>query len=136
MFASLIDSAQKSASSARDYALSRVNGQVDEFAGKLKTTSGSLHGMTAQLRADPIVAPVAPLFEQAELAFGRAASYLDGRGVDKIALDVESFSRNRPVAATLVATLVGFAVSRAVKASSVRRSESIDPASEGVDQHG
>ena len=38
--------------------------------------------MTAQLRADPIVAPVAPLVEQAELAFGRAASYLHRAAVE------------------------------------------------------
>jgi len=122
MFASkLMDSAQKSASSARDYAIRRANGQVGEFAAKLRTTSSSLHGMTSQLRSDPLIAPVAPLVEQAEGAFAKAANYLENRGVDKILLDVETLSRNRPVAATLVATLFGFAVSRAVKASSVKR---------------
>jgi hypothetical protein len=131
MFASkLMDSAQKSASSARDYAIGRANGQVGEFAAKLRTTSGSLHGMTSQLRSDPLIAPVAPLVEQAEGAFSKAASYLETRGVDKILLDVESLSRNRPVAATLVATLVGFAVSRAVKASSVKRYDATDLAGE------
>jgi hypothetical protein len=131
MFASrLLDSAQKSASSAREYAIGRANGQVGEFAAKLRTTSGSLHGMTEQLRSDPIIAPIAPLVEQAEGAFAKAASYLEGRGVDKIVLDVETLSRKRPVAATLVATLVGFAVSRAVKASSVNRYGDIDLGSE------
>jgi hypothetical protein len=127
MFTSkLMDSAQKSASSARDYAIGRANGQVGEFAAKLRTTSGSLHGMTAQLRSDPIIAPIAPLVEQAEGAFAKAASYLEGRGVDKIVLDVEALSRKRPVAATFVASLVGFAVSRAVKASSVKRYDATD----------
>ncbi len=131
MFASkLMDSAQKSASSARDYAIGRANGQVGEFAAKLRTTSSSLHGMTSQLRSDPLIAPVAPLVEQAEGAFAKAANYLENRGVDKILLDVETLSRNRPVAATLVATLVGFAVSRAVKASSVKRYDATDLAGE------
>jgi hypothetical protein len=130
MFTSkLMDSAQRSASSARDYAIGRANGQVGEFAAKLRTTSGSLHEMTAQLRSDPIIAPIAPLVEQAEGAFAKAASYFEGRGVDKIVLDVEAMSRKRPVAATLVASLVGFAVSRAVKASSVHRYDAIDPES-------
>jgi len=53
---------------------------------------------------------------------------LDGRGVERIAVDLEAFSRERPLTATLVATLVGFAVSRAIKASSVRRFASTDPA--------
>ncbi len=131
MFASkLMDSAQKSASSARDYAIGRANGQVGEFAAKLRTTSSSLHGMTSQLRSDPLIAPVAPLVEQAEGAFAKAANYLENRGVDKILLDVETLSRNRPVDATLVATLVGFAVSRAVKASSVKRYDATDLAGE------
>jgi hypothetical protein len=125
-----MDSAQKSASSARDYAIGRANGQVGEFAAKLRTTSSSLHGMTSQLRSDPLIAPVAPLVEQAEGAFAKAANYLENRGVDKILLDVETLSRNRPVAATLVATLVGFAVSRAVKASSVKRYDATDLAGE------
>ena len=127
MFATkLLDTAQKSAASAREYALTRVNGQVTDFASKLRTTKGNLHEMTAQVKADPIIAPVAPLVEQAESAVDRAATYFDGRGVDRIALDVETFSRERPVAATLVATIVGFAVSRAVKASSVRRSSGFE----------
>jgi hypothetical protein len=110
MFTSkLMDSAQRSASSARDYAIGRANGQVGEFAAKLRTTSG-----------------IAPLVEQAEGAFAKAASYLEGRGVDKIVLDVEALSRKRPVAATFVASLVGFAVSRAVKASSVKRYDATD----------
>jgi hypothetical protein len=125
-----MDSAQKSASSARDYAIGRANGQVGEFAAKLRTTSSSLHGMTSQLRSDPLIAPVAPLVEQAEGAFAKAANYLENRGVDKILLDVETLSRNRPVDATLVATLVGFAVSRAVKASSVKRYDATDLAGE------
>jgi hypothetical protein len=82
--------------------------------------------MTAELRSDPIMAPLAPLVEQAEGAFAKAATYLEGRGVDKIVLDVETLSRKRPVAATLVATLVGFAFSRAVKASSAKRFDATD----------
>jgi hypothetical protein len=109
--ASLLESARRSIASAR------------EFAAKLHATSGNLHAVTGRLRSDPFVAPVAPLVEQAEAGISRAARYLDGRGVERIAVDIETFSRERPIAATLIATAAGFALSRAIKASSLRRGE-------------
>ncbi|MBD5633338.1 MAG: hypothetical protein IAI49_02565 [Candidatus Eremiobacteraeota bacterium] len=124
----LADSARKSVSAARAFALGQIDGQVKAFAEKLRATSGSLNGVSASLRTDPIVASVAPLVDQAEAAVGRFATYLDERGVDRIAIDLEAFSRANPIAATLAATLVGFTISRAVKASSVRRFESSDSA--------
>jgi hypothetical protein len=121
--ASLVESARKSVASAREFALDQIDGQVGEFAAKLHATSGNLHAVTSRLRSDPFVAPVAPLVEQAEAGISRAALYLDGRGVERIAVDIETFSRERPIAATLIATVAGFALSRAIKASSLRRGE-------------
>jgi stage V sporulation protein SpoVS len=123
-----VDSARSSVEAARDFALGQIDDQIHEVAAKLRTTSGSLGAMTEQLRKDPFIAAAAPFIEQAETAVAGAAAYLEERGIDRIAVDVETFSRERPITATLVATLVGFAVSRAVKASSVRRYESSDSA--------
>jgi hypothetical protein len=122
----LVDSARKSASAAGTFALGQLDAQVREFAGKLRATSGSLTAMTKQLRADPIISSAAPLMEQAEVAISGAAAYLESRGVGTIAIDLEKLSRSRPIEATLVASLLGFALSRAVKASSMRRNESTE----------
>jgi hypothetical protein len=124
----LLETARKSATSAREFALGQLDDQVRALAARLRSTSASLNAVAEQLKKDPFVAPAAPLVEQAEVAVERAATYLDSRGAERIAVDLEAFSRQRPVTATLVATLVGFAVSRAIKASSVRRFGSTDPA--------
>jgi hypothetical protein len=96
---------------------------VHELGAKLDATAGSLGAVSAELRGDPIVASIAPIVDQTQAAIERAAGYLRESDVERIAIDLESFSRSRPVTATLIATLVGFSVSRAVKASSARRSD-------------
>ena len=119
----LVESARKSATSALDFALAQLDGQVRALAARLRSTSDNLSAVGEQLKGDPLVAPVALLVDRAEIAALRAARYLDSRGVRRIAGDVEAFGRERPVTAALIATRVGFAAARAIKASSVRRFE-------------
>jgi len=119
----IFGSAQKSAWAGRDFVVGQLNAQVHELGAKLDATSSSLGAVSAELRRDPIVASVAPVVDQTQSAVERAARYLKESDVERIAIDLETFSRSRPVAATLIATLVGFSVSRAVKASSARRSD-------------
>ena len=124
----LVVSARKSLTDGRDLVLERLNDQVRDYAGMLQATSGRLKSVSHELRDDPLVAPIAPLVDQAQSAVERSATYLHEHRVDEIAVDLERFSRTRPITATLIATLVGFSVSRAVKASSIRRFDASDPA--------
>jgi hypothetical protein len=119
----IFESARKSAWAGRDFVVEALNAQVHELGAKLDATSGSLRAVSTELRGDAIAASVAPVVDQTQSAVERAARYLRESDVERIAVDLEAFSRSRPVTATLIATVVGFSVSRAVKASSARRSD-------------
>jgi len=119
----IFESVRKSAWAGRDFVVGALDAQVHALGAKLEGTSGSLGAVATELRGDPIVAPVAPVVDQTQAAVQRAARYLKESDVERIAVDLETFSRTRPVVSTAIATLVGFSVSRAIKASSARRSD-------------
>jgi hypothetical protein len=119
----IFESAQKSAWAGRDFVVGALNAQVHELGAKLGATSGRLQVVSTELRGDPIAASIAPVVDGTQSAVERAARYLRESDIERISVDLETFSRSRPITATLIATLVGFSASRAVKASSARRSD-------------
>lgn len=113
--------AKQTVSSVRTFVVGQVDTQIGSLGQQLQATSESLRGLGEHARQDPNVAISAQLAEQGSAWLDRAAEYLQSHKAEHVAGDLEAFSRRQPLVATLAATALGFAISRAVKASSARR---------------
>ena len=123
MVDSLNDVAKQTTTGVRTFLAGQVDVQIDGLGQRLTETSQSLRSLGEQARQDPNVAVTAILAEQAGSLVDRAAAYLRGKKAQELASDFEGFSRRQPLLATLAATVAGFTLSRALKASSTRRAQ-------------
>ena len=118
---SVAEAAKQTVASVRTFIVGQVDTQINGLGQQLHETSESIRGLGDHARQDPNVALSAQLAEQASAALDRAASYLQSHKAEHVARDLEAYSRKQPLVATLAATVVGFTISRALKASSSRR---------------
>lgn len=86
----------------------------------MTATAGDLRAVSDQLRERGNDAP-AKLADQAALQVEKAGSYLQRTDGGSLLNDVESFARRNPWATALGGLAVGFAASRALKASAGER---------------
>ncbi len=116
--------AQAKAQDAAGQAKSQIHAQLDQRstqAGERATaTAGDLRSISDHLREQGNDAP-AKLADQAALQVEKAGSYLQRTDGQSLLSDVEGFARRNPWAAALGGLAVGFAASRALKASSAER---------------
>ena len=104
----------------------RVREQLDERstqAGEqVRAMSSALRSSGEQLRAEGHETPAKVIDGTAERV-DRLGSYLRDADSNRILADIEGWARKRPWVAAAAGTLVGFAASRFLKASSSRRYE-------------
>lgn len=118
------DQAQAKAQDAASQARQQIHAQLDQRstqAGERATaTAGDLRSISDHLREQGNDAP-AKLADQAALQAEKAGSYLQRTDGQSLLSDVEDFARRNPWAAALGGLAIGFAASRALKASSAER---------------
>ncbi len=117
----VVQTTKKTVTSVRDYVAAQADHQLASFADRIHGTEATLRSVTNDLQSDEILSFAAPFLEQAAKALGDASTYLQTTKTGEVASDLEAFGRKQPLVATLVAAAAGFAVSRALKASSSRR---------------
>ena len=119
------DQAQAKAQDAAGQAKEQIHAQLDQRstqAGERATaTAGDLRSISDHLREQGNDAP-AKLADNAALQIEKAGSYLQRTNGQSLLGDVEDFARRNPWAAALGGLAIGFAASRALKASSAERS--------------
>ncbi|MGW8060964.1 hypothetical protein ACVV2G_01500 [Streptomyces ziwulingensis] len=98
----------------RSRAMDEAEGQTKRAAGQLRQWASDLSGLADQARDD---SPARSLVTHAADRGGRAADYLDERGVEGLVGDLQHFARRRPGAFLGGALLAGLAVGRLAKAS-------------------
>lgn len=113
--------ARQTVTSVRTFVVGQVDTQISGFAGQLHATSQSIRALADHARQDPNVAVSAQIVEQAASAIDRVGDYFGSRKAAHLVSDFEAYSQKQPLVATLLATVAGFAISRALKASSTRR---------------
>ena len=118
---SVAGAAKQTVSGVRTFIVGQVDTQIESLGKQLHATSDSIRSMADHARQDPNVAASALVVDQASAALDRAAAYFQERKSQDVLSDLEAFSRSQPLVATFAATLVGFTLSRALKASSTRR---------------
>jgi hypothetical protein len=116
--------AQEKAQQAAGQARTQIKDQLDQRstqAGERATaTAGDLRSISDQLRDQGNEAP-AKLADNAALQIEKVGSYLQRTDGSSLLHDVETFARRNPWATALGGLAVGFAASRALKASSTDR---------------
>lgn len=119
------DQAQAKAQDAAGQAKEQLHTQLDQRstqAGeRAAATAGDLRSISDHLREQGNEAP-AKLADNAALQIEKAGSYLQRTDGRSLLSDVEDFARRNPWAAALGGLAIGFAASRALKASSAERS--------------
>lgn len=114
----LADSLDQWRSSGTAYVSAQIETQLSVLGKRLNTSGETLRAVAKQLSDDPNLAALAPLVTQGATRVERFASSFTGRDVGTLWRNTERFARKRPWVATLAASAAGFAISRAVKASS------------------
>lgn len=121
------DQAQAKAQDAAGQAKDQIREQLDQRstqAGERATaTAGDLRSISEHLKEQGNDAP-AKLADNAALQIEKAGSYLQRTDGQSLLSDIEDFARKNPWAAALGGLAIGFAASRALKASSSQRSSS------------
>lgn len=115
------DAAKQTVTSVRTFIVGQVDTQIAGLGDQLHSTSESIRTLADHARQDPNVAVSAQIVEQAGSVIDRVADYFQNRKAAHLMSDFEAYSRKQPLIATLAATVAGFAISRALKASSTRR---------------
>jgi ElaB/YqjD/DUF883 family membrane-anchored ribosome-binding protein len=105
---------------------SQLSDQASALGEALRTTSDDLHGKGQS--------EVARIPEQAADVVERCSRYLQQADGDRILRDLEDFGRQRPWAVVAGAATAGFLASRFLKASSSRRYQRGDVASQPTGQ--
>jgi hypothetical protein len=127
------DQAKGKASEAAGQAKNRLASAVDtrstQAGEQLRTTADDVRSVAVELRGQGKDKP-AELAEQAAERVQRIGDYLHRSDGDRLLRDVEEFARRKPWALAAGGLALGFAASRFLKASSVRRYE----AARGVDR--
>lgn len=112
-------------SRAKSTATDFIGKQFDQRRGtveqQIETSVQSLRTIAEHLRADEKTQPAAKIADQLAGYAEHAGSYLQGRDLNELVVDLEIFSRSRPWAVATGALIAGFAVSRVIKAGSVAR---------------
>lgn len=119
------DQAQAKAQDVAGQAREQVQAQLDrrstQAGERVTATAGDLRSISDALRDQGNDSP-AQLADQAALQIEKAGSYLQRTDGRSLLRDVEGVARRNPWAAALGGLAVGFAASRALKASSAERS--------------
>jgi hypothetical protein len=113
----LADTFEKWRSGSANYLNAQVKTQMSALEQRLRASGATLDAVAKQLTSDPNLSLLAPLATQGASRIERFADVFAGREPAQLWHDAEKFARHRPLTATLGATVVGFAISRAVKAS-------------------
>lgn len=108
------------ASKARGPVLSQLDQRSTTLGGQVKTNAESMRSAAKHLRSEGNDTP-ARFAEQAAERVEGVGTWLENSDGDKLVHDVEDFSRRNPWAVAAAALALGFAASRALKASSGRR---------------
>jgi hypothetical protein len=98
--------------------IDETQSQTQRTAGTLRQWADDLSGLAHNAPAD---SPARDLVAQAADGGHRGADYLDRRGADGLAEDVQEFARRRPAVFLGGALLAGFAIGRLVKAGGTTR---------------
>lgn len=114
--------AREGAQQARDRARDEVDRRSTEAGEQVSATADAIRQASSHLREQGQDQP-ARLVEQAAGHVERAGSWLQDSDGDRILNDVEDFARRNPMAVIAGGVVVGFALSRLLKASSRDRYE-------------
>jgi uncharacterized protein YjbJ (UPF0337 family) len=114
--------AQQGAQQARDRARDEVDRRSTEAGTQVSATADAIRQASSHLREQGQDGP-ARVVEQAAGHVERAGSWLQESDGDRILHDVEDFARRQPLAVIAGGVVVGFALSRLLKASSRDRYE-------------
>ncbi len=124
------EAVNQGADRARDamgQASGRLREQVDQRstqAGeRVQSTAGDLRSVGGELRKQGKDTP-AKLAENAAQRVERVGTYMRDSDADRLLGDIENFGRRQPLAVLAGGLVVGFALSRFLKASSERRYQS------------
>jgi vacuolar-type H+-ATPase subunit E/Vma4 len=118
------EQAKQTAQQATQQARGRVRDQVDRRsteAGEQATSVADAIRQSAQQLREQGKEGVAKPIEQAADQVQRAGSWLRDADGDRILNDVEDFARSKPMIVLAGSAVVGFALSRLLKASSTQR---------------
>jgi gas vesicle protein len=118
------DQAKQTAQQATQQARGRVSDEVDrrstEAGQQASSVADAFRQSAQQLREDGkegVAKPVEQVADRVE----KAGSWLERSSGDDILRDVEDFGRSKPLVALAGGAVVGFALSRLLKASSTQR---------------
>jgi uncharacterized protein YjbJ (UPF0337 family) len=114
--------AREGAQQARDRARDEVDRRSTEAGRQVSATADAIRQASSHLREQGQDAP-ARVVEQAAGHVERAGNWLQESDGDRILQDVEGFARRQPLAVIAGGVVVGFALSRLLKASSRERYE-------------
>lgn len=129
------EKAQQAAGQARTQIKEQLDQRSTQAGERVTATAGDIRSVGDTLRDQGKDAP-AKLADNAALQIEKVGSYLQRTDGSSLLNDVERFARNNPWATALGGLAVGFAASRALKASSSDRhhagTSSATPASSGT----
>jgi acyl-CoA reductase-like NAD-dependent aldehyde dehydrogenase len=111
------DKAREGAQQARDRARDEVDRRSTEAGEQVSATADAIRQASSHLREQGQDTP-ARLVEQAAGHVERAGGWLQESDGDRILNDVEDLARRNPLAVIAGGVVVGFALSRVLKASS------------------
>ncbi len=116
---------RETAQNAVNQGKSFLGKQVDERSTMIGQQIGSLaqdlHNVGDQLRASGTVGGAAGYVDQGAELVDKLAQYLQDADSDRLIGDLEQYARRQPWAIAGAALVLGFAASRFIKTSSVRR---------------
>jgi hypothetical protein len=122
------EQAKQTAQQATEQARGRVRDEVDRRstdAGRQASSAADAFRQSAQQLRQDGKGEVARPIEQVADRVQSAGSWLERSSGDDILGDVEDFARRKPLAVLAGGAVVGFALSRLLKASSVQRYEQL-----------
>jgi hypothetical protein len=116
------ETAEQAAGQARDRVRSEVDRRSTEAGDQATSVADAMRQSAQQLREQGKEGAAKPMENVAERV-ERAGSWLRESDGDSILRDVEDFGRRQPMAVIAGGMVVGFALSRLLKASSTKRYE-------------
>jgi len=115
------ETAQNAVNQGKTFVTKQIDDRTTEIGQQVGTVADEIRKVGDQLRASGPAGFAAEYVDQGADAVDRVAQYLQDANTERLLGDLESVARQAPWAVAAVALAVGFAASRFLKTSSVRR---------------
>ena len=113
--------ASDAATRSRSFISSQLDDRSTQIGNSISSTAGDLRKIADELRSSETVSGTAGVADRGADALDKVGTYLKSTDGDQLLADAETFARERPWAIAVGALAAGFAASRLLKSSSVRR---------------